>query len=129
MKKAKKLCLIFGIVLLFVSASIFAFFYFGGVRVAVAPCIVSENGSLFMEYYGRPVRLNGNFRGEFETGDKILVLCQSAFAESYPEQTRAHFVFCLSKGTETVSQRVLDSLSELGYLGERGNLPLEKGEF
>jgi len=58
--------------------------YFSGNQITVARCIVTTNGSLFMVYEDRPVQLNKK-TDISQTGDLLLILHDSNFAESYPE--------------------------------------------
>ena len=57
-----------------------------GNQITVARCIVTDNGGLYMVYDERPVRISAGEDKDFQTGDKLLVVHASAFAESYPEQ-------------------------------------------
>ena len=88
--------------------------YFSGNQFTVARCIVTTNGSLFMVYEDRPVQLNQK-TDTWQTGDKLLILHASDFAESYPEQVKTHFVMKLSSGTKAdVPQKALDVLTKTG---------------
>lgn len=101
---------------IFVIALIFfAIIFFSGCQITVARGIVSDSGSLYMVYNDSPVRLNYGDEKEYETGDKLLILHQSAFAESYPEQTRAYFIMKIGSGLEEdIPQKVFDVLIDTG---------------
>ena len=94
-----------GLVVLFLS----------GNQITVARCIVAENGGLYMVYDERPVRISAGEDKDFQTGDKLLVVHASAFAESYPEQARTVFVMKIGSGTkDDIPQKALDVLTETG---------------
>jgi len=45
----------------------------------------------------------------------LLIIHQSAFAESYPEQTRAYFIIKIGAGSvEDIPQKAIDVLIETG---------------
>lgn len=95
----------------------FAVVLFSGNQITVARCIVTENGSLYMVYDDRPVHLNYTGDKGYETGDKLLIIHQSAFAESDPEQTRAYFIMKLGSGSlDDIPQEVIDKLIETGNM-------------
>lgn len=103
---------------------VFAVVIFSGNQITVARCIVTENGSLYMVYDDRPIHLNSDKDTDYETGDKLLILHQSAFAESYPEQTRASFIMKLSSGSlGDIPQKALDVLAETGNFDTSGIQP------
>lgn len=103
---------------------VFAVVIFSGNQITVARCIVTENGSLYMVYDDRPIHLNSDKDTDYETGDKLLILHQSAFAESYPEQTRASFIMKLSSGSlGDIPQKALDVLTETGNFDTSGIQP------
>ena len=86
-----------------------------GNQIAVARCIVTDNGGLYMVYDERPVRISAGEDKDFQTGDKLLVVHASAFAESYPEQARTIFVMKIGSGTrDDIPQKALDVLTETG---------------
>ena len=86
-----------------------------GNQFTVARCIVTDNDSLYMVYEERPIHLAYDNNTDYQTGDKLLVLHQSAFAESYPEQTRAYFIMKIGSGSkEDISQKVFDILIATG---------------
>jgi len=88
--------------------------YFSGNQITVARCIVTTNGSLFMVYEDRPVQLNKK-TDIWQTGDLLLILHDSNFAESYPEQVKTHFAMKLTSGRkEDVPQKALDALTATG---------------
>lgn len=94
---------------------VFAVVFFSGNQFTVARCIVTENGSLYMVYDDRPIHLSYNKDTDYENGDKLLILHQSAFAESDPEQTRAYCIMKLGSGSiEDIPQKAIDKLIETG---------------
>ena len=94
-----------GLVVLFLS----------GNQITVARCIVTENGGLYMVYDERPVRISAGEDKDFQTGDKLLVVHASAFAESHPEQARTIFVMKIGSGTkDDIPQKAFDVLIETG---------------
>ena len=96
---------VLGLVVLFLS----------GNQITVARCIVTENDSLYMVYDERPVRISAGEDKNYQTGDKLLIVHASAFAESYPEQARTVFVIKIGSGTkEDIPQKALDVLTETG---------------
>lgn len=94
---------------------LFAAIIFSGNQITIARCVVTDNNSLYMVYEERPVHLSFNGHNEYKTGDNLLIIHQSAFAESYPEQTRAYFIVKLGSGYEKdIPQKALDILIETG---------------
>ena len=92
-----------------------AIIFLSGNQITVARCIVTENGSLYMVYDERPVRISAGEDSNYQTGDKLLIIHATAFAESYPEQARAVFVMKIGSGTEDdIPQKALDVLIETG---------------
>lgn len=88
-----------------------------GNQITVARCIVSDNESLYMVYDERPVKLNNEKETNYQTGDKLLIVHQSAFAESYPEQTRAYLIIKIGNGSEDdIPQGAFDVLIETGNM-------------
>ena len=115
--------IILGVVLAIVLIGL-AILFLSGNQFTVARCIVTENGSLYMVYDDRPVKLSYDGDTDYKTGDKLLIAHQSAFAESYPEQTRAYFVMKLGSGLlEDIPQKALDVLIETGNYGTSGIQP------
>ena len=113
MKKKTIIIIIAAVVL--VSALIFSFVFFAGKQITVARCVVNENGTLYMVYDERPVVLNYTKDTDYKTGDKLLIIHSNAFAESYPEQTRASFIMKIGSGTAAdIPQKVFDVLIETG---------------
>lgn len=113
-KGIKITAIILGAVLSIVLIGL-AIIFLSGNQFTVARCIVTENGSLYMVYDDSPVKLNYDGDKEYKTGDKLLIVHQSAFAESYPEQTRTYFVIKLGSGTkDDIPQKALDVLTEIG---------------
>ena len=98
-------------ILVFAVASVFL----SGNQFTVAKCIVTDNDSLYMVYEDRPIRLTYDKDTDYQTGDKLLIFHQSAFAESYPEQTRAYFVMKIGSGTEDdIPQKAFEVLIATG---------------
>lgn len=92
-----------------------AIVFLRGNQITVARCIVTENGSLYMVYDERPIQLNYNGTTAYQTGDQLLIVHASAFAESYPEQARACFVMKIgSSSRDDIPQKALDILIETG---------------
>lgn len=89
--------------------------FFGGNKFTVARCIVTDNDSLFMVYEDRPIHLTYDRDTNYQTGDKLLILHTSAFAESYPEQTIAYFVMKIESGSkDDIPQKAFDVLISTG---------------
>ena len=89
--------------------------FLGGNRFTIARCIVTEPDCLYMVYEDRPVQLRYEPETDYQMGDKLLILHQSAFAESFPEQARAYFVLKIGSGSkEDIPQKALDVLIETG---------------
>ena len=89
--------IISAIVLLFIIA--ITVIFISGNQITTARCIVTDSGILFMVYDDRPVQLNYGKDADFQTGDKLLIIHQSAFAESYPEQTKAYLIVRIGSGS------------------------------
>lgn len=121
MKKGVKIAVIIIAAVLALALLGIAVLFLSGNQITVARCIVTENGGLYMVYDERPVRISAGEDKDFQTGDKLLVVHASSFAESYPEQARTIFVMKIGSGTkEDIPQKALDVLSETGnaVLGE-----------
>ena len=89
--------------------------FLSGKQFTVARCIVTDNDSLYMVYGDRPIHLIYDKDTDYQTGDKLLILHQSAFAECYPEQTRAYFVVKIGSGSkDDIPQLAFDILIETG---------------
>lgn len=89
--------------------------FLGGNQFTIARCIVTDNDSLYMVYEDRPIHLVYDTDTNYQTGDKLLILHQSSFAESYPEQTRAYFVMKIASGSkDDIPQKVFDALIATG---------------
>ena len=115
MKKGVKIALIIIAAVLALALVGVAIIFLSGNQITVARCIVTENGSLYMVYDERPVRISAGEDREYQTGDKLLIVHATAFAESYPEQARAVFVMKIGSGTkEDIPQKALDVLTETG---------------
>ena len=113
-KGIKITAIVLGAVLAIAFISL-AIIFLSGNQFTVARCIVTENGSLYMVYDESPVKLSYDGDKDYKTGDKLLIVHKSAFAESYPEQTRTYFVMKLGSGSlEDIPQKALDVLIETG---------------
>ena len=68
-----------------------------------------------MVYYDRPVLLSSVEEKNYRTGDLLLILHSTAFAESYPEQAHALLTLRLAGGdAEDIPRQVRDDLTLLG---------------
>ena len=115
MKKGVKIAVIIIAAVLALALLGIAVLFLSGNQITVARCIVTENGGLYMVYDERPVRISAGEDKDFQTGDKLLVVHASSFAESYPEQARTIFVMKIGSGTkEDIPQKALDVLIETG---------------
>lgn len=115
MKKGVKIAVIIIAAVLALALVGVAIIFLSGNQITVARCIVTENGSLYMVYDERPVRISAGEDRDYQTGDKLLIVHASAFAESYPEQARAVFVMKIGSGTkEDIPQKAFDVLIETG---------------
>lgn len=115
MKKGVKIAVIIIAAVLALALVGVAIIFLSGNQITVARCIVTENGSLYMVYDERPVRISAGEDRDYQTGDKLLIVHATAFAESYPEQARAVFVMKIGAGTkEDIPQKALDVLTETG---------------
>ena len=115
MKKGVKIAVIIIAAVLALALVGVAIIFLSGNQITVARCIVTENGSLYMVYDERPVLISVGEDRDYQTGDKLLIVHATAFAESYPEQARAVFVMKICSGTkEDIPQKALDVLTETG---------------
>jgi len=115
MKKGVKIAVIIIAAVLALAIVGVAIIFLSGNQITVARCIVTENGSLYMVYDERPVRISAGEDRDYQTGDKLLIVHATAFAESYPEQARAVFVMKIGSGTkDDIPQKALDVLTETG---------------
>jgi len=115
MKKGVKIAVIIIAAVLALAIVGLAIIFLSGNQITVARCIVTENGSLYMVYDERPVRISAGEDRDYQTGDKLLIVHATAFAESYPEQARAVFVMKIGSGTkDDIPQKALDVLTETG---------------
>lgn len=115
--KKKSLIILLSIAgaVVFLVVFLFAVIILSGNQITIARCIVTDNGNLYMVDDECPVHLSFNGDKEYETEDNLLIVHQSAFAESYPEQTRAYFVMKIGSGPETdIPQKAIDVLIETG---------------
>ena len=111
MKKWLIPVLIIAVILVLATAVVFL----SGNQFTVARCVVTDNDSLYMVYKDRPVRLAYDNDTDYQTGDRLLILHRSAFAESYPEQTKAYFIVKIGSGSkDDISQKVFDVLIATG---------------
>lgn len=132
MKSKKKIKAVLYVILgaLLVAVTVIALTFLSGNRVTVARCIVTENGSLYMVYDGRPVQLNYEGNVDCKTGDRLFIVHSTAFAESWPEQTRAVLVIKLSRGDESdVPENAFDIFSETENVSDQSisNTGMEPG--
>ena len=117
MKKKRWVTLVASIIVILVLLVMVIFL--SGNKFTVARCIVTDNDSLYMVYDDRPIHLSYDKTTDYQTGDKLLIVHQSAFAESYPEQARAYFIMKIGSGSkEDVPQKVFDILIETGNWNE-----------
>ena len=115
MKKGIKTAVIIIAAVLALAVLGLAVLFLSGNQITVARCIVTENDSFYMVYDERPVRISAGEDKNYQTGDKLLIVHASAFAESYPEQARTVFVMKIGSGTkEDIPQKALDVLTETG---------------
>ena len=115
MKKGVKIAVIIIAAVLALALVGVAIIFLSGNQITVARCIVTENGSLYMVYDELPVRISAGEDRDYQTGDKLLIVHATAFAESYPEQARAVFVMKIGSGTkEDIPQKAIDVLTETG---------------
>ena len=115
MKKGVKIAVIIIAAVLALALLGIAVLFLSGNQITVARCIVTENGGLYMVYDERPVRISAGEDKDFQTGDKLLIVHTSAFAESYPEQARTIFVMKIGSGTkDDIPQKAFDVLIETG---------------
>ncbi len=115
MKKSIKITLIVIGALVAVVLLTFAVIYLSGNKITIARCVPTENGGIYMVYHDRPVHLNYGKDIGCEIGDKFLIIHSSAFAESYPEQTRTAFMMKISEGKiEDIPDKVFKTLYETG---------------
>ena len=115
MNKGVKIAVIIIVAVLALALLGLAVLFLSGNQITVARCIVTENGGLYMVYDERPVRISADEDKNYQTGDKLLVVHASAFAESYSEQARTIFVMKIGSGTKKdIPQKAIDVLTETG---------------
>ena len=115
MKKGVRIAIIIIAAILALALVGLAIIFLSDNQITVARCIVTENGSLYMVYDERPVRISAGEDRDYQTGDKLLIVHATAFAESYPEQARAVFVMKIGSGTKKdIPQKALDVLTQTG---------------
>jgi hypothetical protein len=111
-----KKTLIILIPLLFLLLVLISGIFISGKNITVARCIVTDDGELYMAYHDQPVRLVGTSSKGYKTGDKLFIIHDIAFAESYPAQTRTLLTLKIESGDENdISEKVLNVLRKLGY--------------
>ena len=104
------------ILLLFILLVLISGIFISGKNITVARCIVTDDGELYMAYHDQPVRLVGASATGYKTGDKLFIIHDIAFAESYPAQTRTSLSLKIGSGDENdISENVLNVLRKLGY--------------
>ena len=124
MKKSKWLIPIIVLcAILFVIATCLIYMIVQDLGFSTGRYLEANNGSDIMVVDNSPnVMLNRTNRDIFKnlkTGDKILVI-HGATAESYPGQTGVYAIFKLGGGSiSDIPQAVIDSLTELGWLGTK----------
>ena len=97
-----------------------------GFTISAGRCLMAEPANCFMVVDNRPVKLNYKGKINFQTGDKLLVLHQNVYAESYPEQTRAYLILKTGSGSaDDVPQAAKDVLIEVGMLNGNSRQPFE----
>ncbi len=102
----------------------FGILFLSGNTITTARCIVTDGGTLYMVYDERPVKLNYGKDTDYQTGDELLIIHNTAFAECYPEQCSAFFIMKVSDGTAAdVPQHAFDVLSSLRV--DSNGTPLE----
>ena len=95
-----------------------------GFTVSTGRCLMAEPTKCFMAVDDRPVRLNYSGKINFQPGDKLLVLHQNVYAESYPEQTRAYLILKTGGGSANdVPQAARDALIRAGILPTEATQP------
>ncbi len=82
-----------------------------GNQITIARCIVTNGGALYMDHQGEPVLLNYGKDTACQTGDKLLIVHSSAFAESYPAQCSTSFVMKIASGDPSdVSPKAMETV-------------------
>lgn len=111
----KKKWLILALIVVAIVVLSVAVVFLGGNQFTVARCIVTDNDSLYMVYEDRPILLVYDKNTNYQTGDKLLIVHQSAFAESCPEQARAYLVMKIGSGSQDdIPQKAIDALIATG---------------
>lgn len=116
MKKWVKAVIFVVAVLLIVGLIGLGCIYLSGKNMTTARCLVTENGALYMVYGKdeRPIRLGYEHTEKFQTGDKLFIVFDRAFCETYPEKTTARFIVKLKSGTAAdVPQHIFAILDSL----------------
>ncbi len=93
--------------------------FVSGSNMATVRCVVTDSDSVYMVYHDRLVLLNYKGELDLDTGDKIFVIFNTAFAESYPEQTKAHMIIKVSDGDPediSLSEEYRELIGELGFV-------------
>ena len=94
-----------------------AYLVVGGNQLTVARCVVTDSGTVYMVYGGRPVQLTslGGYASRYRTGDTLLILHANAFADSYPEQVRTTVAVRIGRGSRAdIPASVIGTLTEPG---------------
>lgn len=93
-----------------------------GIVVSTGWCVSEGSGSvLWISNTGEPTVMNtggkSNIFDGITTGDRILIIRQSAIAESYPGQVRVYACVKLSDGSiSNIPEKTLDALRSLGWI-------------
>ncbi|MBQ8683944.1 MAG: hypothetical protein IJ518_05455 [Clostridia bacterium] len=87
-----------------------------GKAVSVGRFISGDNGTCFVVLDNRPVQVHHIGAAGCTVGDKVLVMHQNVFAESWPEQTKGYCILRLSEGTQAdIPEDVWTVLRAAGY--------------
>ncbi len=82
-----------GLCLVFVAG-----IFISGNNMAFVTCYVTESGCVHMLCDGRLIALSGTGETDIESGDRAFVIFGTAFAESFPESTRALYILKTGEG-------------------------------
>ena len=112
-RKLKVIGIVFSVIIV-IAVVIALLLILSGNNVTITNVIVTDSGIVYMDYYDRPVRLTNNVPKELKTGDECIIVFSSAFAESWPEQTRTLLVIKFKSGTEKdISEKTMEILNSL----------------
>ncbi len=107
----KKKILIIALSVILLMAIGAGILFFGGNQITIARCIVTDSGTLYMVFDERPIKLNYEKDVNYQTGDKLLIVHSTAFAESYPEQASVAFIIKIGSGTaEDIPQKAFEAI-------------------